>query len=744
MKKLLIGALFLSLMSLSGCAIDSTNAKNEGLEGNITLDLSPSGELIYKNGQQGSELFETPEIADFKVLVFNSLNEQYASFAKFSEMPSPTRLKAGSYTIVASHGANPPAAFDAPYFEGRAPFTIDGVENTPLRLTCKIANVLVGVQYTDKFKAVFDNYSLEVMTEHTVNEEGGYEALRFVGDDKRIGFVRVAPIVYLAVSLHKKDTDKTYRYGVTPLEGVKGGEYYTLVFDADARGNAVVKIKLNDETQSKPLDVKLGEEYLPKLPPAISTTFNSDVPYSFRYGFLDTKKPLVAALKAQGTIESVIMDINSEYAAQKGVPTTVDFGNITPSVEQALKSLGIEWSKSLIGSTSGRILFTKMLTSLDASLSQAQSEHLFTIKLTDTYGRESTKEVNFEVLPIGLKLNPITDADVWAKQITIEPAEILFVTPEEAMNMHVNYQYSTDNVKWIDVAYTMVNGKAVLRGFQPNDTYSVRAYISKLQTEAYTFTTEETIAVPNASFEDFYTTKFGLEAMKESIHLWPYAQGDSNPFWETLNPMTTRDNSDCYYKTIPCVNATTDASVGKYAMTVTTVGWGGGSKKPSPSSGKMTPSSRVPGKLFIGDFVDSDDWNSGIRSMVKGKPFASRPLSVSFDYKYAPLNSNRMVVSVVVENRDGGVVTELAHGEFIDGAAVHSYVKKTIALQYTNTNLKATHLYMVFQSSEDGNLSNSDLKIIDTGEHSTFLGFGDKDLKTVGSCLWVDNVVVGY
>lgn len=742
MKKFFISALFLSLISLSGCAIDSTNAKNEGEEGDLSLNLAPSGDVTYKNGQQGSDLFAIPDIADFKVLVFNSKNEQYASFAKFSDMPSPTRLKAGSYTIVASHGANPPAAFDAPYFEGRAPFTIDGMGNTPLQLSCKIANVLVGVQYTDKFKAVFDNYSLDVMTEYTVNEEGGYEALRFTGDDKRVGFVRVAPKVYLSVSLHKIDTDKTYRYGVTPLEGVKGGEYYKLVFDADARGNAVVNITLNDETQSKPMDVTLGEEYLPKLPPAISTTFNTEVPYSFRYGFLDASKPLIAALKAQGTIEKAVMNINSDYAAQKGVPSTIDFANITPDVANALKSLGIEWSKSLVGSTSGRILFTKMLTSLDASMAQAKSEHIFTIKITDSFGRETEKEIDFEVLPIGLKLNLISNANAWSKHILIEPAEILFVTPEEAQGMHVNYQYSVDNVNWKDIASTLENGKAVIKGFKPNTTYSIRANISKLQTEAYSFTTEEATPIPNASFEEYYTEKFGMDAMKQSVCLWPYTKDATDKFWETLNPMTTRDRSDCYYRSIPCVNVTDDASDGDNALTITTVGWGNGSKK--PSSSRLQPSSRIPGKLFIGDYTDSDDWTSGIKSMVKGKPFASRPLSISFDYKYEPLNNNKMVVQVIVENRDGGNVTEIARGEFVDGVKVSAYTKKTISLTYSSTTLKATHLYMVFQSCEDGSLTNSDLKFLDTGEHNTFLNLGDKDQMTIGSRLWVDHVVVGY
>lgn len=738
MKKLLIGALFLSLISVTGCAIDGTNANKEGQEGDLTLNLSPSGDVIYKSGQQGSELFETPDIADFKVLIFNSNNEQYASFAKFSEMPSPTRLKAGSYTLVASHGTNPPAAFNAPYFEGTAPFTIEGTGNTPLKLTCKIANVLVGVQYTDKFKAVFDNYSLDVMTEHTVNDEGGYEALRFVGDDARIGFVRVAPTVYLRVSLRKIDTNKKYEYGVTPLTDIKGGEYYKLVFDADARGNAVVNIILNDETQSKPLDVALGEEYLPKLAPAINTTFNAALPYSFRYGLFNSKTPMIAAMNVPGGIKNIVMEVNSEYASELGVPANIDFSVMTPETEAALLKLGIEWSKNIIGAKSGRVNFTKMLTTLDISLAAKESEHLFNVKVIDKYDREAFKEFSFEVLPLVLKMGAVNDYDIWAKHAKFGAAYLADCTPEEQQKFPLKYQVSVDRGPWTDfTGYTLNGGVVSVTSLTDNTLYKVRATTNGVFSEEIAFTTEEAKNVPNASFEENYQEKFASKT--ESIIYYPYAQGEANPFWQTLNPMTTRDKKENYYQSYPCAVVVNDATDGSKAMRIYVIGWGGGSSAPLGTLPR--PSSMTPGKLFIGDFVDSDDWSTGNRSMVQGKPFDSRPLSIDFDYKYDFYytilgNANTIQVKASVENRAAnGTVTVLATGLFeLYTKESIGYKTQNIPLTYQNTTLKATHISMSFQPEKDGDIAINELKVINEN--------GSK--KTVGSSLFVDNIVLNY
>ncbi|MEG2493229.1 MAG: DUF4493 domain-containing protein [Rikenellaceae bacterium] len=737
MNKIFISVLSVALLLVSSCAIDNINDENGGKEGTLSLILTQNKELVYKGGQKGNDLFVTPDIADFKVLVFNSKNEQYASFPKFADMPSKTCLKEGSYTIVASHGANPPAAFNAPYFEGKSSFSIKGSDNTPLDLTCKVANVLVSVSYTDKFKAIFDQYSLDLMTEYTVNEQGDYESLRFVGDDKRVGFVRVAPIVYLSVSLHKKSTDKSYRYGVTPLKDVKGGEYYKLIFDTDVNGNAIVSITMNDETQNKPIDVALGEEYLPKLPPVVKTTFNSDVPYSVRYGFFEATTPLVAFLKAQGDIKSVIMEVNSEYAAHKGVPSIIDFSAITPETEAALKALGVEYTP-MIGAKSGRLNFTKMLSTLDNYLSHNTSQHVFNIKITDTYNRTTSKEIAFEVRPLIINMGVVHDYDIWANHGKFSCAKYLDCTPEEEQKYPIKYEYSTSDGKWYELRnYTIdANGDVILTKLNDNTTYKVRATAAGAFSDEILFKTEEARNLPNASFEEFYQEKYATNI--ESVIYYPYAKGEGNPFWQTLNPMTTRDKSNDYYKSYPCALIVDDASNGNKAIKLYTVGWGSGSSTPIGIIPR--PSATIPGKLFIGDFVESEDWNSGNKSMKQGKPFASRPISIDFDYKYTAYNTvlgSTMQVRASLENRAAdGTVTVIATGSFDWFTKGNSggYKTQNIVLNYTNMKMKATHISLSFQSQEDKNIGITELKGIDEN--------GSK--RTTGSYLFIDNIVLKY
>lgn len=747
MNKFLISFLLLCITLLTGCSIDNINDKSGGQEGSVSLNLSPNSEVVYKSGQSGVDLFDTPNISDFKIQIYNSNQELYAGFPKFSEMPSPTRLKAGSYTIVASHGANAPAAFDAPYFRGEAPFTINGSGNTPLSFACKIENVLIGVEYTDKFKAVFNNYSLDVMTEHTVNEEGKYEALRFVGDDKRIGFVRVAPIVYLSVSLHKIDTDKDYRYGVTPLSNIKGGEYYKLVFDTDANGSATVSITLNDETQSTPLDVTLGEEYLSKLEPKINTTFDSTQPYIFRYGSFGSKNPTIAAINAPGGIKTLVMEVNSEYAQQKGVPETIDFSTITSDVEVKLRDLGIECSKTMIGASSGRISFTKMFATLDPEMAKDRSEHIFKINGTDNYDRPFSKDLTFEVLPLILEMRGINDYDVWAKHAKFNEVVIKDVSPEEAQTLNIKYQVSVKGAEWVDIQdYNIENGVVSLSKLSDNTEYKVRAAVSGVYSDEIAFTTEEAKNVPNASFEENYSEKFNTNP--ENITYYPYLQGEENPFWQTLNLMTTGNKLKEYYKSYPCATVVTDASHGSNAIKLQTVGWGSGSSSPWGMLSALIPrpSYTVPGKLFIGDFVDSQDYNSGKNSMKQGKPFNSRPTSIDFDYKFATYNTiigSEMQVYVLLENRAAdGAVTVIANGEFKWSTKGDSgpYKTQNIPLTYTNTQMKATHISMSFQSQEDKSIGITELKGYDVDGRSSTTW----DRRTTGSSLFVDNIVLKY
>ena len=144
--------------------------------------------------------------------------------------------------------------------------------------------------------------------------------------------------------------------------------------------------------------------------------------------------------------------------------------------------------------------------------------------------------------------------------------------------------------------------------------------------------------------------------------------------------------------------------------------------------------------LFMGEYSYSgaNSWDISKETITYGQPFTSRPKSFSFNYKFASYNGESFKAYAVIENRDGGTVTELARGEFESAEDVSGFTPMTVNLNYTNRLLKATHAYVVFISSTATNPSGRGVK----GSITTFYGYADS--KYIGNVLTVDDIMLNY
>ena len=82
-------------------------------------------------------------------------------------MPASISLAEGAYQLIAKKGEDKPAEFLNPYFEGSTSFTIKEQMNTPLELTCTMANARVTVDYTNDFLEAYDEYTALLSTPFT-------------------------------------------------------------------------------------------------------------------------------------------------------------------------------------------------------------------------------------------------------------------------------------------------------------------------------------------------------------------------------------------------------------------------------------------------------------------------------------------------------------------------------------------------------------------------------------------------
>lgn len=138
--------------------------------------------------------------------------------------------------------------------------------------------------------------------------------------------------------------------------------------------------------------------------------------------------------------------------------------------------------------------------------------------------------------------------------------------------------------------------------------------------------------------------------------------------------------------------------------------------------------------LFMGSHNASSETSE---TFDYGQPFVSRPTGFSFNYKFAPYNSENFKAYVVVENRDNGTV-ELGRGELVSGSEVKSFTNATVNIDYKNLTLKATHMYIVFVSSTSDNPQVKNVK----GDKGAFGGYADG--RRIGNVLTVDDIELIY
>lgn len=334
-------------------------------------------------------------------------------------------------------------------------------------------------------------------------------------------------------------------------------------------------------------------------------------------------------------------------------------------------------------------------------------------------------------------------------------ASIIFTNDEAAAGKdNVKFEVSTDNGDtYSEVASELVSTTFSARssragersavykfsGLNPATDYLFRARLADEFSATASLTTEEDAQLHNNKMEDWYTTDVytgkTMWVGMTDIKRWHANKDESETYWATRNPLTTGQTSGttCYYTSFSGTVPVTGVS--GQAAEISTLGFGEGTTYKHTSSGKVgSAKKKKAGMLFNGTYSCSGD----NETIEYGVPFNSRPTSLSFKYKFAPVNNESFQAYIVVENRQGGQTTELARGEMISGESKSEFSDGLIQLNYSNNSLKATHIYTVFISS-----TASDPTILSKqGSKSAMNGYGDS--KYVGSVLTIDDIVLNY
>lgn len=175
---------------------------------------------------------------------------------------------------------------------------------------------------------------------------------------------------------------------------------------------------------------------------------------------------------------------------------------------------------------------------------------------------------------------------------------------------------------------------------------------------------------------------------------------------------------------------------------------GGGVRNKYSRNAPSALSSKTSGELFLGSY----SYDGGSESRNEGMTFASRPSSVSFDYRYAPVAGEKGEMTVAVLDESGKV---LASGS-VDIAQADNTETSTVNLnyQFADFGRKARTLRIGFRSTKGSSVTVPIPTDLDDVGKSTpnkaswgwgyEIGANQYKSLCVGSQLWISNVRLGY
>lgn len=353
------------------------------------------------------------------------------------------------------------------------------------------------------------------------------------------------------------------------------------------------------------------------------------------------------------------------------------------------------------------------------------------------------------------------ETNAWSKFMYITPmtAENMSSHTEMADQVMANivYEASADGSTWLPATYDAAKEKWVIKDLQPNTTYTVRSrFGGVISTNTQTLTTENAQELVNGEMDNWNTP--------DEYNNYANTLGGGSVYFYSINNWGTRntltmdgvqngssswtDNQRTAYRWNSCTIPTSGETSGQAAeirtmalanFEINSGTFGSWIGALSGSRSKMAGNVLANANIFVGYlYTGTED----VTTQAEPDPnsykieHTARPLSFSFDYQYAPYNSDNFVVSAYLFDEAGN---QIAHtNEYKNGSTQNSYTAETLDFIYDNASTKAGYIYIIFKSGEKNTIN--DVMHIEGG-----YGANPWSLDTfVGSVLKVDNIKLNY
>ena len=505
-------------------------------------------------------------------------------------------------------------------------------------------------------------------------------------------------------------------------------------------GGAILGITVSTVVESISLSDVIPQEWLPK---AKITAAGFDETGHLDYYETEQVTPQVSYQAVKATED---MEFTFDFHDQniQSLSGTYLLSELTDDRRQALANAGLVLPK--LGETAGVIDLTAFVAQLTCADDGAAVTNNISMRVKANHRWSDTQAYSISTHSPEFSIT-VDDRESWSKEFSVHELQ---VTKGDAQTLKskVVYQYSADNGQtWTDCSDGM---KQKFASHPEQKQYQVRAiYRRKVVSNVESVTLEAPTQMPNSDMEDWYYSN-----VARSINTYfPWNEGGTS-FWNTNNSYTTRyvskvglfDAGSNPYNCFPAVSYVVGGHSGHRAVELRNTGSGRG----NTIANDVKNYNKVAGELFTGDVNVTMGGTAAAPSGdhytidTNGRAFASRPTSMHFWYKYAPLKSDTWRAKLVLMDAAHEVIAEK---ELTASNSVSDWQEANVNLDFTDGTLysKCAYIYVVFSSTV-----NAGANMPWETKNSYQLWEGDKlvnknDTRSfIGSILTIDDISLVY
>lgn len=341
--------------------------------------------------------------------------------------------------------------------------------------------------------------------------------------------------------------------------------------------------------------------------------------------------------------------------------------------------------------------------------------------------------------------------NAWSKFIYITPMTAENMTSHSEMAQQVMdnivYEASADNGNtWIPAEYDSENEKWVIKDLQPSTAYTLRSrFGGVVSSNTQAITTENAKPLDNGEMEGWTQSP-----LCNSTGTWSAAVFcDYCTNWATRNEKTTdgaknangnplwNSNYATKWKWCSGTISTSDSKEGN-AVEISTLALYNQRVSGTYNRDKIVDEVKKNGTVYVG-YLLYGTYDLSSDTYTLGKDHLARPVSMSFDYKYAPVAGDQCIAYAKLYD-----VTkqEIASTENFYSDKVENYTTQTLRFTYSDLECQAAFIGVFFQSGTDVDINK--IQLVEGSYSDLQIKSPYTEDKMVGSILKVDNIKLNY